>query len=410
MERTGLRRSKIAARDALTGEERMKLSEEICRRIAASDSFEKAETVLLYKGIRGEVRLDWLETEAARTGKRIAYPLCISESEMAALIPGSEEAWKDGYCGIREPRRELSEEIPPEEIDLVICPCTVFDEAGGRMGMGAGFYDRYLPRCTNAHITAAAFEVQKAEKVEMQPHDVRMETVFTEKKTYAPLKEKIRKIILDAGADVCGFAGIDRFAEAEAGFGPADIWPGCRSVICLGVSLPKGLSYVSSRLIYARYNGLALQMADAAALRGAKKIEMLGGTAVPLPGDGPYEHWDAENAAGKGLISVKEAAVKCGLGQLGKNTMLLSPQAGSMLNLSVILTDLELESDPYAENICIPGCRRCLDSCPGHAISEEGHVDQKICRETCYHKTAKGFSTVDCNLCRTVCPVRFGVL
>lgn len=83
-----------------------------------------------------------------------------------------------------EPVREKSVEIPPEEIELVICLCTVFDENCGRMGMGAGFYDRYLAKCVNAHIAAVAFEVQKADSIPMEPWDKPMEMVFTETCTY----------------------------------------------------------------------------------------------------------------------------------------------------------------------------------------------------------------------------------
>lgn len=78
-----------------------------------------------------------------------------------------------------------------------------------------------------------------------------------------------------------------------------------------------------------------------------------------------------------------------------------------LLNLGAILIDFSLDSDPYTENICIPGCRKCIDGCPGHAISEDGHVDQKRCREMTYHRTERGFDTVDCNQCRMSCPVRF---
>ena len=197
-ERQNLRKSRIAARDALSAEERDRLSKSIVSCILASPVFRQAKTILIYKGIRGEVRLEALE-EAVGIGaagsseeaehadfaeKRLVYPLCISKTEMIALEPLGEDSWKDGYCGIQEPVREKSVEILPEEIDLVICPCTVFDEAGGRMGMGAGFYDRYLPRCTNAHIVAVAFEAQKADCVPMEPWDRPMEMVFTEKAVY----------------------------------------------------------------------------------------------------------------------------------------------------------------------------------------------------------------------------------
>ena len=180
-----MRKTGIAARDALPAEERNRFSKSICRRIVESEVFRMAHTVMIYRGVRGEVRLDELERSAEARGKRLVYPLCISRTEMIALLPGVEDAcWKKGAFGIMEPVRELSEEISPDEIDLVICPCTVFDEDCGRMGMGAGYYDRYLEKCVNAHVVSAAFEVQKSEKIPMQPWDKPMEKVFTEAAVY----------------------------------------------------------------------------------------------------------------------------------------------------------------------------------------------------------------------------------
>lgn len=187
-----MRKAGIAARDALTAEERSLFSKSICRRIAESDVFRSASTVMIYRGIRGEVRLDELEDAAEAEGKKFLYPLCISRKEMIALLPGEgDEYWKKGAFGIMEPIRELSQEVCPADIDLVICPCTVFDEDCGRMGMGAGYYDRYLKQCVNAHIVSVAFEVQKTEKISMQPWDKPMEMVFTEAAVYGKVNHKI---------------------------------------------------------------------------------------------------------------------------------------------------------------------------------------------------------------------------
>ena len=93
--------------------------------------------------------------------------------------------------------------------------------------------------------------------------------------------------------------------KEKIGFSPSDIWSDCKTVICLGIALPKGLTCVPSRMIYARYNDLVCDMADDVALRSTKAIEKLGITAVPLPADGPYEYWDVEKQKGKGLVSVK---------------------------------------------------------------------------------------------------------
>ncbi len=186
MDRTTLRKEKIRARDGLTAAERETLSARISRRILDSEAYRRAETLLIYRGVRGEVRLDVLEKAASADGKRLAYPLCTGPGEMVALAadPQDEDAWTKGAYGILEPVRERTEEIPPERIDLVICPCTVFDEACGRMGMGAGYYDRYLPKCTAAVIAAAAFEAQKAVRVPMEPWDRSMDLVFTESRIY----------------------------------------------------------------------------------------------------------------------------------------------------------------------------------------------------------------------------------
>lgn len=183
-ERKALRKSKIAARDALTPQERVDLSKSIVSRIVSSEVFRSAKTVLIYRATRGEVRLEALEAAPEAADKRLAFPLCISNSEMIALLPEGPDAWQEGYCGIQEPVREKSLEIPPDEIDLVICPCTVFDEKCGRMGMGAGFYDRYLEKCVNSRVVSVAFEVQKADCIPMAEWDKSMEMTFTDGGVY----------------------------------------------------------------------------------------------------------------------------------------------------------------------------------------------------------------------------------
>lgn len=101
---------------------------------------------------------------------------------MVVLLPG-EDAWQKGAYGIEEPVRALSEEVQPEEIDMVICPCTAFDGAGRRMGMGAGYYDRYLPKCRRAVIAAVAFDEQRAASVPVHDWDIPMQMVFTPQMT-----------------------------------------------------------------------------------------------------------------------------------------------------------------------------------------------------------------------------------
>ncbi len=222
------------------------------------------------------------------------------------------------------------------------------------------------------------------------------------------MKSQIKELVLGFGADVCGIANIDRFSEAPSGFHPQDIFPGCKSVIVFGIALPRGLSMVESRLIYGHFNEVTCPQVDWVAFKTAKEIERLySGYAVPMPSDVPYEYWDKEKMEGRGLLSMRHAAVLAGLGTLGRNTLLLNEKYGNLLSLGVVLTDLYLESDPLAEGICIEDCKLCIKSCPSHALDGQ-HANQAKCRPYTYGTNARGFSTVNCNKCRVVCPMRFG--
>lgn len=231
-------------------------------------------------------------------------------------------------------------------------------------------------------------------------------TVSMQQETHAA--ESIRRAVLALGADVCGFAGIERFRDAPDEFSPGRLFPACQTVVCFGVALPKGLESVAPRLMYGHYNHMSCEWVDRIAFQTARLLEgAYGCLAVPLPCDAPYEEWDETRLHGHGLLSMKHAAVCAGLGTLGKSTLLLHDTYGNRLTLGAVLTDLPLPSDPLARSICPPACSRCMDSCPSGAI-RDGAVEQRLCRLHTYGKTARGFPTVDCNVCRTVCPMRFG--
>lgn len=52
--------------------------------------------------------------------------------------------------------------------------------------------------------------------------------------------KKAKEIMLSLGADLCGIASIDRFADAPAGYHPLDVLPTCKSVISFGCRFPVG--------------------------------------------------------------------------------------------------------------------------------------------------------------------------
>lgn len=222
------------------------------------------------------------------------------------------------------------------------------------------------------------------------------------------MKDKIKEIFINLGAEVCGVANIDLFIDAPNGFHPTDIYSDCKSVIVFAKKIPKGLAFISPRISYQHFNSVSPVELDRIAYLASNEIEKIHkGIAVAIPSDGPYDYWDENNLEGRGIISMKHAAALAGIGTIGKSTLLLNSQYGNMLNIGAVLTNLNLPSDTLADNICIKGCSLCIDNCSVNAINEYG-VNQKLCREYTYGSNDRGFDVVNCNKCRTICPMTFG--
>jgi len=176
-DKKALRSHFLSLRSSLSVTERAESSALIAGRIAGLEEFQGASTVMLYRAVPGEADLHPLETHPASAGKRFVYPVCVSRTEMKAMLP---RGWRKGAFGIQEPDPACSEEIMPEEIDLVVCPGVAFDSRKTRLGMGGGYYDRFLPLCRNALIVLAAFEIQRAGLLPREETDSPMDRIVTE--------------------------------------------------------------------------------------------------------------------------------------------------------------------------------------------------------------------------------------
>ena len=222
-------------------------------------------------------------------------------------------------------------------------------------------------------------------------------------------KEIIREKILDLGADLCGFAPIDRFNKAPQGFHPKDIYKECKTVVVFAKKVPSGTLDASSCIPYTHVNSLVTNEVDFLTLKIVNIFENLEIKCIPIPSDDPYEYWEPENSYGRAILSLKHAGYLAGLGILGKNTLLVNKNLGNMIQIGAILINKELEGDPMAEyQGCIPSCSICIENCPTGALNGVT-VNQKQCRTLSTFKTQKGYVLKKCNLCRKLCPNALGI-
>ncbi len=97
----------------------------------------------------------------------------------------------------------------------------------------------------------------------------------------------------------------------------------------------------------------------------ARLIEEMGGTAMAIAASQTID-WINQ----RGHLSHKEVARRAGLGWIGRNNLLVSPEYGSRIRLVTILTDLPLPLDRQLERDC-GDCHKCVKLCPTGAIAEE---------------------------------------
>ena len=168
------RKAGRAARKALGPEERKAANAALCASLWQLAAVQNAQTILLYAAFGSEADLSALAEKAQTQGKTLAYPVCGEAYSLTAAVPGP-DGWEMGQYGIRTPILSRSEILLPEALDLVLVPCTAFDADCFRVGMGKGYYDRYLLRCKNAVKIGIAFEVQRVEHAAVDEHDQRLD-------------------------------------------------------------------------------------------------------------------------------------------------------------------------------------------------------------------------------------------
>jgi 5-formyltetrahydrofolate cyclo-ligase len=96
-------------------------------------------------------------------------------------VDNLKEDLKPGPRGIPEPDENRCKMVPLEFIDIAVIPGVAFDEKGGRIGNGEGYYDRLIPRLPiTTRKVALALESQIFPQVPMESHDRYMDIIITE--------------------------------------------------------------------------------------------------------------------------------------------------------------------------------------------------------------------------------------
>lgn len=149
-------------------------SQAICRVIRQTPQWQQARTVLLYHALSDEPNLEPLFS----ADKELLLPVVVGD-DLVLRYYRDNTSLQEGAFHIMEP---TGDDFPIErysEICLVLVPGMAFDKDGHRLGRGRGYYDRLLPRLSQACKLGVCFPFQVVDCVPYEPHDIAVNRLIT---------------------------------------------------------------------------------------------------------------------------------------------------------------------------------------------------------------------------------------
>ena len=181
LEKQRLREERLAAREALSEQERSVLDDRITQKLLATSEYVEATTVLTYVSVSSEVSTRMFIERALRDGKTVAVPRCLPGHCLEFVAIASLEQLVAAPFNLLEPAKELPAVTEDQKNNSIcIVPALLVDTKGYRLGYGAGFYDRFLSTYPGKKICLA---YQQSLSWTTLPHtafDVSVDMVITE--------------------------------------------------------------------------------------------------------------------------------------------------------------------------------------------------------------------------------------
>ncbi|EXF43806.1 5-formyltetrahydrofolate cyclo-ligase [Pseudomonas sp. BAY1663] len=193
LSRPALRRTLRQVRRRLSPAQQRLAARRLYRQLAQHPLFRRARHIAFYLPNDGEIDPRPLLRAAQRRGKATYLPVLNPwpRTRMVFQRIAASERLRPNRFRIPEPHFCAARQCPPWALDLLLMPLVGFDESGGRLGMGGGFYDRslaYRSRRKKSHkptLLGLAHECQKVDRLSLESWDVPLQATVTDRGWYA---------------------------------------------------------------------------------------------------------------------------------------------------------------------------------------------------------------------------------
>ncbi len=183
--RAALRQKLRAARRAIPAPERIAAADTLAQRLLALPFAPEQGHVAGYWAMDGEIALHAWQLKLPSSLVYCLPVLCNDILRFAPWRPGA--ALVTNRFGIPEPDVPREPLIDAVDMALVVVPLVGFDAHGHRLGMGGGWYDRSfgfrIDHPAPPLLVGAGFAMQQLDVIGMQPWDVSLDAICSERET-----------------------------------------------------------------------------------------------------------------------------------------------------------------------------------------------------------------------------------
>ena len=166
-------------------EEQIEKQETVVNKLFEFANFIEAACVFLYTGREGEIPAEEIIRRSLKMEKLVVLPVFSGLKNSVNLyrvnvFPSDLVENDDGFL---EPDPGKCKKVKPEDIDVALIPGLVFDDKGGRMGFGDGFYKKLIAQLPETcRKISLAFEEQIVEQVSMDSRKHSVDIIITDKR------------------------------------------------------------------------------------------------------------------------------------------------------------------------------------------------------------------------------------
>lgn len=189
-DRTSIRQYMRQQRNALSPQQQLQAAQKMSAILLKQPWFQRANHIAAYLANDGEMDPIVVCEKAKYRDKRLYLPSIQGQRKgLMGFYSDSGPKVKNKF-GIMEPNSKLCSSINAKKLDVVLLPLVAFDNKGGRLGMGGGYYDRTFEFLRSAQLKkpkliGLAHELQRVESLPLESWDIPLDAIITDKGIYA---------------------------------------------------------------------------------------------------------------------------------------------------------------------------------------------------------------------------------